>query len=263
VQAQDDLHRAVTRRITQRFFLRWHMAAILACVLLSGVVASALLLHLGLRSMPWRYALAVAGSYLVFFVLIRIWLLYVSIAGGGQSLGPGSTFGNLGDLGGGFPSWSGSGGSGFRPGGGGFGGGGASASFDAPGGGGGSVASGSGGSGGRSGGWGLDLDLDDGWLVLVAFALLLLAVAGTGGYLIYQAPHILGEAAFQIALATSLHRAAKRVAGLGWTGSVLGATWIPFSVVMAMAGIFGGVAQHHCPTSSKITEVIFACLLGP
>jgi len=258
-----DLHQAVTRRITQRFFLRWHMTAILACVLLSGVVSSALLLHLGLRSMPWRYVLAVACSYLVFFVLIRIWLLYVSRAGGGFALGPGSTFGDLGDLGGGFPSWSSSGGTGFRPGGGSFGGGGASAGFDAPSGGGGSEGPGRGSSGGGSGGGGLDLDLDDGWLVLVAFALLLLAVAGTGGYLIYQAPHILGEAALQVALATSLHRAAKRVLGLGWTGSVLWATWIPFAVVMAMAGIFGGIAQHHCPTSSKISEVILGCLLGP
>jgi hypothetical protein len=257
-----DLHQAVTRRIIQRFFLRWHMTAILACVLLSGVVSSALLLHLGLRSMPWRYVLAVACSYLVFFGLIRIWLFYVSLSEGGRALGPGASFGDLGDLDGGFPSWSGSGGSGIKPGGGNFGGGGASATFESPGGGGGSVGSGSGGFGGKSGGGGLDLDLDDGWLVLVAFALLLLAVAGTGGYLIYQAPHILGEAAFQVALATSLHRAAKRVAGLGWTGSVLWATWIPFSVVMAMAGIFGGVAQHHCPASNRISEVIFGCLLG-
>jgi len=257
-----DLDQALTRRLTQRFFLRWHMTAILVCVLLSGVVASALLLRLGLRSMPWRYMLAVAASYLVFFVLIRLWLLYVSIAGGGRSLGLGPNFGDLGDLGSGFPSWSGSGGSGFRPGGGGFGGGGASASFDAPAGGGGSGGFSSGSSGG-SGGGGLDLDLDDGWLVLLALALLMLAVGATGGYLIYQAPHILGEAAFQVALATSLHRAAKRVVGFGWTGSVLWATWIPFSVVMAMAGIFGGIAQRHCPTSSKITEVLFGCLLGP
>lgn len=262
LRAPDDPYQALTRRLTQRFFLRWHMTAILACVLLSGVVGSALLLRLGVRSMPWRYVLAVAGSYLVFFVLIRLWLLYVALAGGGRALGPGFSFGDLGDLGSGFPGWSGSGGSGFRPGGGSFGGGGASANFGGAGGGGGSGGF-SGGSSGGSGGGGLDLDLDDGWLVLVALALLMLAVGATGGYLIYQAPHILGEAAFQVALATSLHRAARRVVGFGWTGSVLRATWIPFSVVMAMAGIFGGIAQHHCPTSSKITEVIFGCLLGP
>lgn len=256
-----DLRQALTRGLTHRFFLRWHMTAILACVLLSGVVASALLLHLGVRSMPWRYMLAVAGSYLVFFVLIRLWLLYVSLAGGGRSLGLAPNFGDPGDVGSGLPGWSGSGGSAFRPGGGGFGGGGASAGFDAPAGGGGSGGFSSGSSG--SGGAGLDLDLDDGWLVLLALALLMLAVGATGGYLIYQAPHILGEAAFQVALATSLHRAAKRVVGFGWTGSVLWATWIPFSVVMVMAGIFGWIAQHHCPTSTKITEVLFGCLLGP
>lgn len=110
-----DLDQALTRRLTQCFFLRWHMTAILVCVLLSGMVASALLLRLGLRSMPWRYMLAVAGSYLVFFVLIRLWPLYVSIAGGGRSFGLGPNFRDLGDLGSGFPSWSGSGGSDSGP----------------------------------------------------------------------------------------------------------------------------------------------------
>jgi len=254
----DRLHEAVTRRISQRFFVRWHMAAILACVLLSGVVVSALLLWLGLASMPWRYMLAVAGSYLVFFALIRLWLLYVSRGAG--AMVPGVDLGDLGNAGVGFPSWRGSG-SGFRPGGGRFGGGGASAGFDGPSGGGtsGSLSVGSSGGSGSGGG---GLDLDDGWLVLLAFAVFLLAVTGAGLYLVYQAPHILGEAAFQVALATSLHRAAKRAVTLGWTGSVLWSTWIPFSVVLVMAGIFGAVAQHYCPTTRKITEVLFLCVLG-
>lgn len=255
-----DLHQTITHRIAQRFFVRWHMTAILVAVLVSGVVCSALLLHLGLRSMPWRYVLAVAGSYLVFFALIRLWLLYVSIAEGGRSLGPGSGFGDLGNLGGGFPDWSPSTGSGFNPGGGNFGGGGASASFEAPGGGSGGASSGGSWSSSSGSGWGLDLD--DGWLVLVAFALLLLAVTGTGVYLVYQAPHILGEAAFQVALATSLRKAAKRVIGFGWTGSVLRSTWIPFAVVLPMAGLFGWVAQHYCSKARKITEVLFTCFLG-
>ncbi len=220
-----DLRQTITHRITQRFFVRWHMAAILVCVMLSGVVCSALLLHLGLRSMPWRYLLAVTGSYLIFFALIRLWLLYVSIAGSGRSV-PGAGFGDLGTLGGGAPDWS------------------------------------SGGSWSSGSGSGWDLDLDDGWLVLVAFALLLLAVTGSGAYLIYQAPHILGEAAFQVALATSLRGAARRVVGFGWTGSVLRSTWMSFSIVLAMAGIFGGVAQHYCSKASKITEVLFACFLS-
>ena len=254
-----DLRQTITHRITQRFFVRWHMAAILVCVMLSGVVCSALLLHLGLRSMPWRYLLAVTGSYLIFFALIRLWLLYVSIAGSGRSV-PGVGFGDLGNLGGGAPDWSSSSGPGFRPGGGSFGGGGASGSFDAPEASGGAASSGGSWSSGSESGWGLDLD--DGWLVLVAFALLLLAVTGSGAYLIYQAPHILGEAAFQVALATSLRGAARRVVGFGWTGSLLRSTWISFSIVLAMAGIFGGVAQHYCSKASKITEVLFACFLS-
>lgn len=260
-----DLHTTITHQIARRFFLRWHMATILACVLLSGVVCSALLLRLGLRSMHWRYVLAVLGSYALFFALIRLWLLYVSIVEGRQqSFGSMSALDDVGDagnLGGGFSGWSGSSGARLHPGGGSFGGAGASGSFDAP------PSGGSGGSGekswssGSGSGWGLDLD--DDWLVLVAFVLLLLAVSGTGAYLVYQAPHILGETAFQVALATSLHKAAKRVVGFGWTGSVLRSTWIAFLIVLVMAGLFGWIAQRHCPTATKLSEVLFGCLLEP
>ena len=45
-----DLRQTITHRVAQRFFVRWHMTAILVGVLLSGVVCSALLLNLGLRS---------------------------------------------------------------------------------------------------------------------------------------------------------------------------------------------------------------------
>jgi hypothetical protein len=84
-----------------------------------------------------------------------------------------------------------------------------------------------------------------------------------GVYLVYQAPAILGEAVFQLILATTLRRASPQQAGVGWSGSVLKATWIPFMLVLVMAGGFGWLAQHHCPHASKLVEVVFGCLLEP
>ena len=74
---------------------------------------------------------------------------------------------------------------------------------------------------------------------------------------------ILGEAVFQLILATTLRRASPRQAGVGWSGSLLKATWIPFTLVLVMAGGFGWLAQRHCPLASKLVEVAFGCLLEP
>jgi hypothetical protein len=155
----------------------------------------------------------------------------------------------------------------LHPGGGSFGGGGATAGFDdvsasqplARG-----VGGASDGSGhvGGSGGW-FGLDLDDSFAVLLAFLILLALIGGVGVYLVYQAPANLGEAVFQLILATTLRRASLRQAVVGWTGSVLKATWIPFMLVLVMAGGFGWLAQHHCPHASKLVEVVFGCLLEP
>jgi len=104
------------------------MSLILIATALSGLLATKVLLLLNVKEMLVRYPLAVIFSYLVFFVLIKIWLWYVSFSASGRE---NSTVENvldaIGDVPVDFPS---GGGGSFGFGGGSSGGGGASASFD-------------------------------------------------------------------------------------------------------------------------------------
>src|SRR5690348_11493644 len=76
-RAVADLHARFCGALTHRYFIRAHMSTMLALVLLSGLLASRLLLRAGVASMALRYPVAVILSYLVFFGLVRIWLAYV------------------------------------------------------------------------------------------------------------------------------------------------------------------------------------------
>ena len=100
------------RSLAHDYFCRFHMSVILAAVISSGVLASKGLMELGVP-LGYRYPFAVAISYLVFLLLIRVWIWYVSVrrasrfrvpglgsfnfgggsGGGGVSLGGGSTGG--------------------------------------------------------------------------------------------------------------------------------------------------------------------------
>jgi hypothetical protein len=75
-----DLRQRVIKRVTRDFFVRWHTTLIFVGVVLSGVVASKLLLVTGLRWMALRYLVAVICSYLIFFLLVRLWLAYIMLA---------------------------------------------------------------------------------------------------------------------------------------------------------------------------------------
>jgi hypothetical protein len=254
------LRARLERLLLRRFFLRWHMTAIVAGTVAAGVLAGKGLLLAGMRSMPLRWGLAVLASYGAFFGLVRLWVLYVGRHRGGEKAGP--------DLDGiDIPFWapsSGGGGGGpaeFQPGGGQMGGGGASASFE------GDVipargAGGSGGSGGGKGSWlgSLDFDIDgEGLVVLLALAVLVLGIVVAGGYVIYVAPEILSEVAFQTILAGPLARRGRRLEAEGWTGSVLRRTVIPFLVVLVVAIGAGALAHWACPAGATILQKLAQC----
>ena len=61
-----------------RHSLRIHMSAILLATALSGVLASKLFLMLNVDNFVVRYPLAVLFAYMVFFMCIKLWLVYVS-----------------------------------------------------------------------------------------------------------------------------------------------------------------------------------------
>jgi hypothetical protein len=89
----------------------------------------------------------------------------------------------------------------------------------------------------------------------VVLGLLLLVIFGAGAYLVYAAPEILSEAAFQALLAAGLIKASRKITRRGWIGSVLRATCIPFLVVLFMTGIFGWVAQTYYPHATRLAEI--------
>jgi hypothetical protein len=227
------------RNLNERFLIRFHMSLILASVLGTGVIASKVLrgvLHM--RSMALRYALAVGLSYVVFFALVRLWLWYVDASG---RPAPGRR--DVADTADGVDAaidltpdgpWSASGGGG-------------------------------GGGGGSSSRGGLldGLDIDGEGLVLSVLGLLLLVLCGAGIYLIWEAPVILSEAAFQMVLATSLSRRARLMDKPDWSGSVLRATIWPFLGVLALATLLGAVAQGTCPGAVRLADVVPHCMVEP
>lgn len=243
--------------LARRFVVRFHMTLMLAALGASGVLVSKVLLEMGLRSMLERYLIAVVLSYALFFLFIKLWLMYVSPAkpkprsrsvdvdvgnaidigdlsvdvAGESSVAGDQAFGGGGDFGGGGATdmWSGD----TEP-----------PIISTP--------STGGGSGGGLGGF--DFDLDEG-IVLIALALLLLVIFGAGAYLVYAAPEILSEAAFQALLAAGLIKASKKMDGPGWMGSVLKATWVPFVIVLVMTGIFGSVAQAYYPHATRLADI--------
>ncbi len=220
-------------RILKRYFVRWHMSAILAATVASGLLVDKTFLYFGIGDMGWRYGLSVVGAYGFFFVLVRMWVWYaagvavalsfprgVDAVGDGLDLIPGG-----GDVG--F--------SGFK--GGDAGGGGASDLFDGPG-----ISS--------SVSFDADIDLDEGIWVLVVLAILVAVVCGAGGYLIWMAPEILPDVALECAVGAGLVRQLKEPAA-GWAGRLLWKTWIPLVLVLAAAYFAGKFIQSTCPGATN------------
>jgi len=243
--------------LARRFVVRFHMTLMLAALGASGLLISKVLLEVGVRSMLERYLIAVAFSYALFFLFIKLWLIYISPPKPKPRL-PSRDFGNAIDIGNlsldvaqestfvGDQVFGADGD---------FGGGGATDLW------GGDTAqtvistpSSGRGSGGGGGSGLFDFDLDEG-IVLIVLALLVLSIFGAGAYLVYAAPEILSEAAFEALLAAGLIKASKKMDGSGWMGSVLKATWIPFVIVLVMTGIFGMVAQTYYPHAARLADI--------
>lgn len=244
--------------LRKRFSLRLHMSLILLATSMAGVLASKLLLTLGLHNVALRYPITVFFAYLVFFVTIKVWLWLVTDAP--VRVGNFAANNLLGNLD--FPLPGGGSGSSLAGGGGGsFGGGGASGDFAANlgevGSGGGNALGGVGEVVGDAVGGALD---DEGGLALVIvitlLAVLLLSVLGVGIFLVWQGPAILAEAAFDSVLAASLVRSTKRMKEPDWLGSVFQATWKPFALVFTLSLVTGSVMHHYLPQATRVLDVI-------
>jgi hypothetical protein len=97
---------------------------------------------------------------------------------------------------------------------------------------------------------------DDDGMVLVAIGLLLAVIFGSSLYLIYDAPHILSDAAFNFLLASSLIRGYKTITKPDWIGSVLKSTYLPFIIVLAVSFGAAWIIHSHYPQLTKISDLL-------
>jgi len=244
--------------LKRRFSLRLHMTLILLATGMAGILADKGMWHAGLRNVALRYPITVMLAYLVFFIAIKIWLHIMTDTPASSASDTGDGILDCVDIP--IPS-GGGGGPAFVGGGGGFDGGGASDGFgDAAGGIASSTSDSLDGVGETVGGAVGAVADDEGGLALVIVAgvllFLLFAVLGAGVFLIWQAPAILAEAAFNTVLAASLVRSTRRMNEPDWIGSVFAATWKPFAVVLAMAIVSGWAMHHYLPKASRIMDVV-------
>lgn len=220
--------------VKDRFFVRFHMALILVAVTLVGMIANKLLFLAGLSEMWARYPAAVVLAYGSFFLFVWLWIGYVHastprslteplLVAGGAAAGAAAVGGPRR-----APREGPS----------------ASEVLDA--------------------GDGLDLaegtvdglgdaagSADEG-AVVVLFIVLVLAIVFAGGWLVWQAPAILSEAAFSAALAGAVRRAAKDQDGPSWAWHVLRKSIAAFGVVALVAAGVGYGTRVVCPQASTL-----------
>jgi hypothetical protein len=254
--------------LQHRFFLRLHMTAILTGTLLVGLLVTQILFILHLNIFAIRYALAVIAAYAAFVGFVKLWILYIAWCG--MRRGRDDWFDCLNFSGSGTSSPTASSSS-FSGAGGRFGGGGASGSWDEGGESSSKVAvaavtpqrstsssssssKSSKSSKSSSGGGGGD-DLGELILILLIIALAL-AIIASFAWLVWAAPAILSETAFNAALAGALTRHAHKATHGEWVGGVMRKTAIPFFLILALSIAMGWWAQHYCPAALRLTDAL-------
>jgi len=239
--------------LQKRFSLRIHMSLILLATITAGVVATNLMVEVHLNRLWLRYAIAVLFAYGAFLLLVKFWLFYLGMRAQRERdrlaidcpVDMLDAVCHLGDFGDVVETA-------LDEAGGRFGGGGSSGSWaesasspisaPAP-------------SGGGGGGFGFDLDIDDGVLLLAIVVVVGIVIACV--YLIYAAPAILSEAAFEAALGAALLKKARSAASGNWVGSIVKSTILPFLVIAALSTTLGWYAQSKCPRATRLHDALF------
>ncbi len=259
--------RKFKQRFTKRVFTRFHMSLILLGTILSGVIFSKILLFFGLQHMMIRFIIVLIFAYLSFFLFMKLWLHYLTTPY--RKCRKDGSLSDAVDVITSAPDFvSKNGEQVFNGHGGEFGGAGASGSWE-------NVSSASDiavsedmtGSAesicettAETAGETISGLADEGGILLIPLALLLLGIFGGGIYLIYQAPVIISEAAFELILATTLIKKARKIDDPNWIGSVFRSTWPAFSLTLFITIAAGWAFMSYCPQATKITEVYRFCL---
>lgn len=224
------------------------MTVICLATIAVGVLISKFILFLDFTQPMFRYGMAVLFSYAVFFLFIHIWLrIYFSQRKSRKGDSGLDALDVVDGIDHSIPTrvpnevWRGGGGN--------FSGGGASSTWG---------PSSSNGSSSIL----KDIpdvgDIDEG-IVIILILGVLAAVFGSAGYLIYSAPEILFEAAFEVVLATALLKRTKKLQSEGWKVSVFKSTWWLFAIVLGLAMTFGAVIKSRCPEASSFSQYREIC----
>lgn len=235
------------RRLEAESYPRLQMSLIAGLTGAFGLLASFLLLRLGLDSMALRYPLAAAAAYLMFLFLIWLWLRTNR-----------EDYGHIADL----PLPSGQGPScgdgvesvaAIRSGGGGdFGGGGASGSF---GGQGAAVEDATGLRLGVGDAVGAVADSDGLAIPLIA-VVMAVCIAFASLYVIYIAPVLLAEVLVDGALSYALYRHVRGADAQHWLSTAVRRTALPFMVTTAVLAAVGAGMANYAPGARSIGEVV-------
>lgn len=233
-------------RLERHSFPRLQMLLLVALTGGCGLLASFVMLLLGVESMALRYPLALAVAYLFFLFLIWLWLR--TNAGEYADAVPDGSFDAGG--GGGVP--------GMRSGGGGdFGGGGASGSFDDTGA---AVreavplrSSGSSSSSGSSLGDAVD---GDGFAIPLLVIALAIGLAVASLYVVYIAPVLFAEVLVDGALSYALFRHLRGTDPQHWLASTFRRTVAPFGLTAVFVVAVGMGLAAYAPGAVSVGQVL-------
>lgn len=209
--------------------------------------SSKILYTFGVHDLTIRYSLSFLLAYATFFGLVRLWLWYVFSTRTKASedswsfldfdlwfLGSSNTQS--------APSWKGQGGE--------FSGGGASSSFDGPDT---SVSL------PKSKSFDLDLDMDGEAAPLIVAILVIgfvLVLLGSAFYFIFNAPMILGEIAFELALGVGILKSKNRKTHpFEWLQTALKKTWLFAFGLLLLIVITTLTIKHFNPEITKSSEL--------
>lgn len=229
-------------------FPRLQMLLIVAMTGAAGLVASFVLLQVGLTAMWLRYLVAFGAAYLAFLLLLWLWLRtraedYLDVPDL-SGLGPSGSNGNA------APTFTGEGGN--------FGGGGASGSYghpiDAP------VVDASAAVGGDHGGavgetLGAAAGADEfviPLLVLVALGALLLSSL----WVVYSAPALFAELLVDGVLAAGLYRRLRRLEHQHWLETAFRRTVWPFILTAIVVCVAAWGMSLYAPEAHSIGQVL-------
>jgi hypothetical protein len=246
------------RQFAKRVFTRLHMLLILLGTIFSGVIFSKVLLIAGLDHLIARLIFVLVFAYVCFFILMKLWLHYLTkpyrrSKRTDSLLDAADVITSIPDFSptNGVQKISGHGGQ--------FGGGGASGVWteaegitD--------TASTVSETAAESTGEAISGLADEGGLILIPLFILLIALFGGSIYLVYEAPIIFSEAAFELVLATTLIKKAKSIDNPNWMGSVFRATWPAFALTFVITIVAGWTLMSYCPQAIKITDAFRHCI---